>query len=71
MKKLEKKPEAIWLRRTRLFNPDEFTCSRCREKFAKPYVECPNCGARMIEIKDGNEYPDAVDEFLFFDDIIG
>lgn len=43
--------QARWIKKTHLFKPDEYICSRCSATYDKPYKTCPNCGAAMGKTK--------------------
>ena len=46
-----KKDTAFWTQKTHLFRPDEYECSACGRRFARPSAECPHCGRRMTKSK--------------------
>lgn len=50
---------ARWIRRTHLFQADEYICSACGTSCVRPLRVCPGCGAGM----KGTKYdPSWVDE---------
>lgn len=38
---------AHWIRKTHLFQADEYVCSECGASCGKPYTVCPNCLSSM------------------------
>ena len=38
---------AYWIKNTHLFDPDDYECSACGCKVARPTDRCPGCGAEM------------------------
>lgn len=38
---------AHWIKNTHLFDPDDYECSACGCKVARPMDLCPGCGAEM------------------------
>ena len=38
---------AYWIKNTHLFDPDDYECSACGCKVARPTDACPDCGADM------------------------
>ena len=41
------KRKAHWIRKTHLFQPDEYLCSECGALHSRPYESCFSCGAGM------------------------
>ena len=40
-----------WIRKTHLFQADEYTCSRCGASCGKLYKICPSCQSEMGKAK--------------------
>lgn len=59
---------AYWIKNTHLFDPDDYECSACGCKAARPTDRCPGCGWEMCGAKDGKSW---VDEAAFMDFITG
>ena len=57
-----------WIRKTHLFDPDDYECSHCGAKTDRPYSRCPVCGVEMLGQKDGESW---VDEAAFFEFMVG
>ncbi len=59
---------AYWIRKTHLLRRDEYLCSVCRAVSAKTEKVCPNCGAKLNQVKkdlnwiEGAEILSALDE---------
>ncbi len=58
---------AQWIRKTHLFHSDEYICSNCGYQTDKPYIECPDCGAKMRKTKYEVSWVDEVET----DDLFG
>ncbi len=53
---------AHWIRKTHLFRRDEYICSNCGFRSAKPYVECPNCDEPMGRTRNDPNWVDELEE---------
>ncbi|MBO4324393.1 MAG: hypothetical protein J5845_03185 [Lachnospiraceae bacterium] len=62
------KKTAYWIRNTHLLRQDEFVCSFCKRKTAKPLSYCPHCGSIMKGTKSDTGW---VDEMEAIDAIFG
>ena len=51
-----------WIRRTHLFDPDEYECSKCGKRFPDAGRFCRNCGASMNGIADQQDWVDEAEE---------
>ena len=47
----QKKDSAYWIQKTHLLRADEYECSACGRRSAKPYVQCLYCGRNMTKSK--------------------
>lgn len=61
-----KKPH--WIRHTHVFDPDEYECSVCGQRFHDTAPSCPACDAVMTGISDPQDW---VDEMEMLDIILG
>ena len=59
-----------WIKRTHLFDPDEYECYECGERFSDEYGSCPGCGAPMMGIEDHQDWVDEAEklDWLMGDD---
>ena len=60
--------EAHWIKRTHVFDPDEYECSACGRRFRQPASSCPACGTRMRGTKDPQDW---VEEMEMLDIMLG
>lgn len=51
-----------WIRRTHLFDPDEYECSQCGQRFPRAAERCPKCGASLRGIEDNQDWVDEAEE---------
>ena len=51
-----------WIKRTHLFDPDEYECSKCGKRFPDTHSVCPNCGVPMRGIEDNQDWVDEAEE---------
>lgn len=61
--------KAYWTKISHIIRNDEFQCSKCGRKAAKPLPRCPHCGAEMTGRK--REDPQWIDEMAFIDILLG
>lgn len=59
---------AYWIKNTHLFDPDDYECSACGCKVARPTDTCPDCGADMTGQHSGHDW---TDDAAFLDIITG
>ena len=59
-----KQTRTYWIRNTHLFDLDDYECSACGSKVAKPSDRCPSCGKVMCGQKEGKSW---VDEAAYMD----
>lgn len=64
---MRKGKTAYWTHRDHLFRKDEYICSSCGYRAARPLGTCPGCGARM---KRSKYDPSWVDELEILDAIL-
>ncbi|MBO4697507.1 MAG: hypothetical protein J5643_09560 [Lachnospiraceae bacterium] len=63
------KKTAYWIKNTHLLRQDEFVCSFCKSKAAKPSAICPHCGSNMKGTKSDTGWVDEMEAIdAFFDD---
>ncbi len=63
-----KQKSAYWIKNSHLFDPDDYECSACGSRAAKPSECCPSCGKRMSGQQEGSSW---VDEAAFMDFMSG
>ncbi len=56
------------IKKTHLFERDEYACSVCGYTDKKPFGVCPNCGEKLVGEKSDLNW---VDEAAMFDIILG
>ena len=56
------------IKKTHLFEPDEYVCSVCGYTAAEPFGVCPNCGEPLFGEKSDLNW---VDEAAMFDILLG
>ena len=54
--------EPHWIRRTHLFEPDDYVCSQCKAVFTKKNPFCPHCGTRLGLEKKEESWVDEAEE---------
>ena len=54
--------EPHWIRRTHLFDPDDYVCSQCQAVFKKKNPVCPRCGTRLALEKREESWVDEAEE---------
>ena len=59
---------AHWIKRTHVFDADEYECSACGQRFSAAALSCPACGAPMRGMEDPQDW---VDEMMELDIILG
>ena len=62
MKLARRSRDPHWIRRTHLFERDVYECSRCGKRFREAVGVCPNCGAFMKGMEDGQDWVDEAEE---------
>ena len=60
---------AHWIKNTHLFEKDDYECSACGCKVARPTDRCPGCGAEMTGSPRGGH--DWTEDAAFLDIITG
>jgi predicted amidophosphoribosyltransferase len=63
-----KEKDAHWIRYEHLFRDDDYKCSACGCKTAKPEPFCPRCKTEMKGVKSD---PVWVEEMADYDEIFG
>ncbi len=58
-----------WIKRTHVFDPDEYECSVCGRRFRNSSSRCPGCGASLIWTDDPQDWVDEMMELeMILDD---
>ena len=56
-----KKHTAHWIRHTHILRRDEYVCSACGARAARPVRTCPRCGAAMKSSKQDLNWIDEIE----------
>ena len=57
-----------WIKHTHVFDPDEYECPVCGQRFPDTFLSCPACNTHIAGISDPQDW---VDEMEMLDIILG
>ena len=50
------------IKHTHVFDPDDYECSVCGERFSNPSPKCPSCGVPLMDTYDPQDWVDEMEE---------
>lgn len=59
---MRRNKEPHWIKRTHLFERDEYECSKCGKRVPDASGVCTNCGASMVGMEDPQDWVDEAEE---------
>ena len=66
---MKRMKEPHWIRRTHLFEPDDYVCSQCGAVFKKKNPVCPRCGIPLaLETREESWVDEAEELSWMLDD---